>query len=156
MDKFASILDRPASEITAPKSIPPGTYLGMVKGLPRYDKSTKKGTEYVEFMIGMVSAQDDVDQDDLKLALTNEKTGEVKPLTDVQMKTTYYITESAAWRYKKFLQDCGFDDQQFEEHSMRELGESLANTEVMVLIRHKSSDDGKRIFAEISDTARAG
>lgn len=154
-DKFANILDRAPSEITAPTPLPPGTYLTIIQGLPRYDKSTKKQTDYVEFIHKFSSPADDVDADDLKAALTNEKTGETKSLGDITMKNTYYITEASAWRLKKFLEDCGFDTDS-DEHSLRELCESTSNSEVYVTVKHRPSDDGKRIFAEISDTARVG
>ena len=63
---FGAILDRPANEIQRPKPLPVGTYVCVVVGLPREDKSTKKGTEFVEFTMRPIEASTDIDEDDLK------------------------------------------------------------------------------------------
>ena len=48
---FASILDEAPTEIDRPKPIPTGTYLCRVQGTPTYDKSSKKGTPFVQFTL---------------------------------------------------------------------------------------------------------
>lgn len=152
MDKFASILDRPATEIERPKPLPIGTYHSLVKGMPRYDKSSKKQTDFIEFTLELTKALDDVDPEDLKAACVN-KAGEFRPLATFPLKATYYLTEGAAWRLKKFLEDLGFDTES-KESTMREMCEQSANSEVYVTLKHRASDDGKSIFHEIADTAR--
>ena len=145
---FLSILDRPASSIEQPVPLPAGTYLTTVIGMPRYDKSTKKGTEFVEFTHQVIAAADDVDVTELEESggLTN-KEGLARTV-----KNTYYITEDAAWRLKEFLEHCGFD---FEDNEMtlREAAENTANREVYIYVRHEPSDDGTRTFARIYGTA---
>jgi len=142
---FSSILDRPATEIEKPKPFPVGTYLTVIQGLPRYDKSAKKQTPFVEFTHKFVSALDDVDTDELQAM------GGIENKT---IKNTYYETEDAAWRIKKFLEDCGFDDELEGGRTMRECIEATPNVEVYITIRHEASQDGRSVFARINDTAK--
>ena len=93
---FGSILDRAPSEIEKPKPLPQGSYITQIVGQPRFDKSTKKQTEYVEFTHKLLAAQEDVDEDELK------DLGGVK---DKVMKNTFYLTEGAAWRLKEVLEE---------------------------------------------------
>lgn len=145
---FSSILDKPATDISRPKPLPIGTYLAIVEGLPRYDKSTKKQTDFVEFALRIAAAADDVDQEEL------EEVGLVlKDGTPRSMKATYYLTEDAAWRLKKFLEDLGFDFT--TDLTLREACENSANREVYITIGHEPSQDGQAIFARITGTAKA-
>ena len=105
---FGSILDRAPSEIEKPKPLPQGSYITVLVGQPRFDKSAKKQTEFVEFTHKLLAAQEDVDEDELKVL------GGVK---DKVMKNTFYLTEGAAWRLKEFLEHCGID----EADSLREM-----------------------------------
>ena len=152
VEKFAGILDRPATEIEKPPALPPGTYLAIVKGLPRYDKSSKKQTDFIEFTLAIQRAEEDVSEKDLQAFLT-KKDGSTRALTDINMKNTYYLTEDAAWRLKKFLGDLGFDTDD-EEHTLREMCEQSTNCEVYISVKQRPSEDGKSVFAEIKDTAK--
>ena len=145
---FASILDRPGSEIEKPQPLPIGTYLTRVVGLPRYDKSAKKQTEFVEFTHQIISAEADVDAEELEIAggLTNRE-GEPR-----QIKNTFYITEASAWRLTQFLEHLGFDFSD-DELTLREAAEASANREVYISIKHEPSQDGKSVFAKIGGTA---
>lgn len=142
---FASILDKPATEIERPKPLPVGTYLAVIKGLPRYDKSSKKQTDFVEFTASIMSAMDDVDKAEL---------GEAGGTNGKEIKLTYYITEDAAWRLKKFLDDLGYGDAMDEGATLRQCAEQAAGSQVYVQMKHRASQDGKAIFAEVADTAK--
>jgi hypothetical protein len=143
-DKFASILDRPATEIERPKPLPPGTYRCLVKGLPRYDKSSKKQTEFVEFTLTPTAAESDVNEEDLAA---------MGGFQGKEIRATYYLTEDAAWRLKNFLEHCGFDIED-SEHTLREMCEQAAGSEVYATLKHRASQDGKSVFAELADTAK--
>lgn len=149
---FSSILDKPATEIERPKPLPVGTYLCIIKGLPRYDKSSKKQTDFVEFTAVPHQAEPDVDKDELTAVLTTID-GTVLPLNSKEIKLTYYITEDAAWRLKKFLEDLGFDMAD-ESVTMRQACEQSAGQQVYVSIKHQASQDGKGVFANAGDTAK--
>jgi len=138
---FASLLDTPGSEIERPKPLPVGTYVCMVQGLPRFDKSSKKQTDFVEFTLKLLEAGEDVDADELKA---------MGGLIDKTIKDTYYITESALWRLKEFLTNCGLDAD--DDTSLRELIEEAPGKQVGVVIKHEASQDGTSVFARVAKT----
>ena len=87
---FASILDEAPTEISRPKPLPVGTYLCVVQGQPVYDKSNKKGTPFVEFLLRVIAAMDDVDPDDLQFILQQyfpEQSFQPKDITSYE----YYV-----------------------------------------------------------------
>lgn len=149
---FSPILDKQPSAIERPKPIPVGSYLAVIQGQPKLDKSTKKQTPYVEFTMKFLQAQDDVDADDLAHALT-KPSGEKKALTDVTMRNTFYLTEDAAWRLKQFLvRDLKMED---DNRSLAQMIAETAGMQVIVVVKHRASDDGETTFAEIGATAAA-
>lgn len=147
---FGSILDRAPSEIEKPKPLPQGSYTTLLVGQPRIDKSTKKQTEYREFTHKILSAGDDVDEDDLKAYLNGPEGSVPKKLTDITMKSTYYITESAVWRLKEFLEHCGIDMDAVE--SLNEALDETPGKQVGIFIGHEASQDGTSVFARIGKT----
>jgi hypothetical protein len=143
-NRITSILDRSPASIKRPKPLPPGTYLTVVRGLPRYDKSSKKQTEFVEFTLVIQKPADDVNPEDL--AAMGGCIGK-------EIKATYYLTDDAVYRLKDFLEHCDFDVDS-DEATLREMSEQAAGSQVWATIRHESSQDGKQIFARLRDTAR--
>ena len=135
---FGSILDRAPSEIEKPKPLPQGSYITVLVGQPRFDKSTKKQTEYVEFTHKLLAAQEDVDEDELK------SMGGIK---EKVMKNTFYLTEGAAWRLKEFLEHCGIDLDECE--NLRAAVEETPGKQVGIFVNHEASQDGTSIFARV-------
>jgi len=147
---FAPILDRAPSTIQKPKPLAVGTYTTLVQGLPRYDKSSKKQTDFVEFTHKFLSAGDEVDEEALTEALTAPD-GNVRSLQDVTMPNTYYLTENAAWRLIDFLRHCGFDVDN-DEQTPREMIEHTPGCTVGVVVHHEAAQDGQTFFARIGKT----
>lgn len=139
---FSSILDKAPADVKPPETLPVGSYLCVVQGMPRYDKSTKKGTPFVEYTLIIQQAMDDVDADDLAAF------GDVK---GKPIKATYYDTESAGYRIKEFFEHCGLDVEAVE--SLRELVDQPNGCQVIAYMKHEASDDGKRTFARLAGTA---
>lgn len=139
---FGALLDKPSAEIERPKPLPAGTYTCVVKGLPRYDKSAKKQTEFVEFTLQPLAAGEDVDQDDLTA---------MGGFANKTIRNTYYITEDALWRLKKFLADLGIEE---EDKSLRQMIEEAPGRQVAVFMKHTASDDGESVFANVASTAK--
>lgn len=139
---FGALLDKPSSDIERPKPLPQGTYICVVKGLPKFDKSSKKQTEYVEFILQPLQAAEDVDQDSLT---------EMGGIANKTIRATYYITEDALWRLKKFLTE----DLQIEEgdNSLRQMIAETPGKQVAVFLKHQASDDGQSVYAQIASTA---
>lgn len=147
---FSDILNRQATDIERPKPIPIGTYLWIVKGQPRLDKSAKKQTPFAEYTLQAVQAQEDVDEEDLA-AFLSRKDGSKKVLSDISTKATFYLTEDAAWRLNKFLEDCGLD---LEGSTLQALLPEAVNCQVLGVIRHQPSEDGQSVFAQLGNTAK--
>lgn len=148
---FSAILHVPASEVSRPKQLPQGVYAWMVKGQPRFDRSTKKGTPFAEFTCQALEAGPDVNTDALKEALTKPN-GEVIPLGERFMRLTFYLTEDAKYRCLKFLKDLGIDD----EGGARFIDEMLSESpgrQFWGRIKHTPSDDGEGMYANIATTA---
>lgn len=142
---FSSLLDRAPSEIEKPKPLPQGSYVTILVGQPRIDKSAKKQTEFREFTHKVLSAGEDVDADDLEAYL-----GDGKKLSDVTIKNTFYITENSIWRLKEFCEHCGIDLDDCE--TLTEAIEQTPGKQVGVFINHEASQDGTSVFARIGKT----
>lgn len=138
---FGSILDQQSSEIERPKPLPVGTYTCIVKGLPRFDKSSKKGTDFVEFTLQPVEAGEDVDEEDLDA---------VGGLANKTLRHTLYITEDAAYRIKDFCDHLGIEE---DDMSLRQRIEQAPGKQVLVTVKHTASDDGSTIYANVGRTA---
>lgn len=139
---FGVLLDKPASDVERPKPLPQGSYHCIVKGLPRFDKSSKKFTEFVEFTLQPTAAGEDVDEEDLAA---------MGGIANKTIRATYYITEDALWRLKDFLSHCGIE----EDGSLRNMIDQTPNCEVIAFIKHRASEDGQSVFAELAKTAPA-
>jgi len=141
---FASILDEAPSEVDRPKPLPAGTYTCIVAGTPIYDKSSKKGTPFVQFTLKPISAESDVDEEDLH---------EMGGFENKTIRATYYLTEDAVFRLDEFHQHCGLD--LGKEQSRRQRNDEVVNCEVRAVVKHRTSDDGSQIFAELARTLAA-
>lgn len=143
MSTFQEILTRPSSDTEKPKPLPVGTYLAMVKG--QYEKVTAKtGTEGVKFTLQLLAADEDVDETALAECLKG------KPLSSRELKNTFWVTEDSAWRLGKFLEDLGFEP---GAASYEQMMAAAPGQQVKVHLKHRASDDGSSVFAEISSTA---
>lgn len=144
---FSSILDDSPTEVARPQPLPAGTYLTRVIGQPRYDKSSKKQTPFVEFTLKLMAAEEDVDADELADAL-----GE-KSISDRVLPITFYLTEDAVYRLDEFHEHCGLDLE--NEESRRNRNDEVTNAEVRVVVAHEASQDGSQVFARIRRTLPA-
>jgi len=139
---FGALLDTAPSEVERPKPMPEGSYLWVVQGLPEFGKSSKKQTEFVAFTLKCLQAGPDVDLDELE---------EMGGIADKTTKATFYITETALYRLKEFLEHCGVE----EGTSLRAMIEETMNCQVGGYIRHEASNDGESIFARLGKTFKA-
>ena len=138
---FGAILDTPSQEIERPKPLPQGTYTCVVNGLPRMDKSAKKGTQFVEFNLNILSAGEDVDEDALS---------EMGGIAGKSTRHTFYLTDASIWRLKKFLDDCGIEE---DDLTLRQRLGLSPGRQVICHIKHSPSDDGTSVYANVASTA---
>ena len=146
---FGAILDRQSSEVSRPKPLPVGTYLCVTQGLPKFDKSTKKGTEFVEWELKILQAMDDVDPEALEASLTKGD-GSRAVLSEKSIRATFYLTENSVWRLTKFLDDLGVEE---EGMSIRQRIDLTPGHQVLASLRHEASEDGENVFARLGNTA---
>lgn len=142
---FGSVLDRESSSVERPKPMPVGTYLCVVKGQPKFDVSSKKKTEFAEFSLYVLQAAEDVDQEALAEALNG------KPLAEKTIRATYYLTEDAIYRLKEFLDHLGIEET--PGMTLRQRISGAPGRQVLAAIRHRPSDDGTAVYAELASTA---
>lgn len=147
---FSSILDRQATSIERPPLTPMGTYLTVVKGLPRMDKSSKKQTPFSEFTCQIIAAQEDVDADELE-AFLNRPDGSKRALSEQVLKPIYYHTENSAFMLTKFLEDCGID---LEDKSVGQAQNEVPNCQVYLHVKHEPLQSGEGFIAKVSASAR--
>lgn len=138
---FSSVLDTPAGDIERPKPLPVGSYVCVVTGQPRIDKSAKKQTEFVEFTLKLLEALNDVDEDALK---------DVGGIKDKTTRVTFYLTENSIYRLKEFLEHCGVDME--DEGSMRQYIAEAPGKQVVAHIIHEASQDGDAVYARVKNT----
>ena len=143
------ILDRPSSEVERPKPLPTGSYVAIVRGLPRHDVSSRKQTPFVEFTLEIQSAGEDVDEDDLKEWMSRSD-GTTRTLQTYITRVTFYKTEDALWRLVDFLDNCGAGE---DSETISQRIDGSPNCSVLIYIRHRASEDGQTVFAEIGKTA---
>ena len=137
---FASILDESPTEAHDIPLIPQGTYTAVVQGAPRYDKSTKKGTEFIEFTLKLIAAEDDVDADELD---------NIGGIEDKSIKATFYYENDYGLRgLDLFHQHCGID--LGDGQTRRQRSDDCMNAEVRIFVKHEPSQDGTRMFARFN------
>lgn len=94
MVDFAALLNKKTEDATRPPPLPAGDYMLQV-GKFQFGESDKKKTPYVEFEINILSPGADIDPVGLQgIDLTKRK-----------LRLTYYLTDEALWRFRKFLEE---------------------------------------------------
>lgn len=140
---FSALLNKPMTEVERPKPLPQGSYTCVVKGLPRYDKSSKKQTDFVEFILQPLAAGEDVDDEALQA---------MGGFVNKTIKATYYLTEDSLFRLKDFLTHLGIE----EEGNFTQAIDQTPGKQVIAFIKHRASEDGQSVFAELGKTAPVG
>lgn len=145
MSNFTEILNKRPGEITRPKPIPVGTYLAVVSGRYEQGESSQKKTPFVDIPLRPLAAQDDVDRDQLA------EYGELKEIKG-RSGLRFFLTEDSAFRLDDFLTETlGI------EPGEKTIGERLFEAQgrqFYVTFRHRPSEDGKQMFAEVAGTAK--
>jgi hypothetical protein len=129
------LLSQPSDQFIAPKPLPEGHFIAMIKGT-EYGQSRLKKTHYVRFLLSIKEAGDDITPDMLE-GVTYEGR---------ELKRDFYITPNALYRLTSQLDDIlgaqpgvSFDQRISECHGQ----------EVLVQVTQRLSDDGKETFNDI-------
>lgn len=154
MANISDILNRKAEDVEAPKTIPPGSYNCVIKGMPEQGVSSKQKTVFLKFAFQIISARDDVDEDAIVEYETN-KDGTKTPLVGKIITSDYYIQNAdgspsgALFMLTNMLEAIGVDFTGGK--SIGAAVDETPNSECVVFIKHEPSPDGKRFFARVGN-----
>lgn len=141
MADLSALLGKRANEVEKPKPFPVGHYTWMIKSHAIVE-SSKKQTPGVEFIVNMLEAKEDVDEDLL---------AGVKDPMKRNQKLTFWITEDSLWRLTEFLGVLGLDvegDQTLEEL----IPETTGNSFVAAIMHEVMQESGDAI-AKIKESS---
>lgn len=138
MPSFEEILNMPASEIKPPQAFPVGTYHCIVDGIPQHDKSNS-GTDFFGFKLKIIAPYKDVDP---AAAAEAQVQGKI-------INNDVYVTEKSAWRLVEMMRD----HMDIPETNIKEMIAQTPNKQLLVTLRHETSQDGKRVFHRVASTA---
>lgn len=143
MPSFEDIMNRPSSEIKAPQAYPVGTYHCLVDGPPEAGKMGARQTPYLRFKCKILSPMQDVDA---AQAAEQQIVGKI-------INVDQFITDDAAYRVNEFLGDhLGIADVPGDKSLTQAMAEAPGK-QVLVKLRHETSQDGKRVFHRVESTA---
>lgn len=142
MASFADILDKNSNDVKAPPPYPAGSYLAITEGVPVWGQSSQQKTKQIQFKAKFLQAMDDVDKE--KLAEWNETTG--GSILGQNVYLTFY--DPQPHRLTEFLRHLGLGDL-----PVRQGIEESPGRQFICTIRHRPSQDGTRIQAEVAGTA---
>lgn len=140
---FEEILNQQVDDVKPPALLPVGTYHTILVGLPEQGKSAQKQTNFFKFKHRVVAAMDDVDADALNEQFPDGVAGK-------EIDNTFYITDKSAFMLADFIKNCGVET---AGKTLIACIDEMPNREVLVGIKHESSQDGQRIFARVGRTA---
>ena len=136
-------MNRPSSETKAPQAYPVGTYHCLVDGPPEAGKMGAKQTPYLRFRCKILSPMQDVDA---MQAAEQQIVGKI-------INVDQFITDEAAYRVNEFLGDhLGIADVPGDKTLTQAIAEAPGK-QVLVKLRHETSQDGKRVFHRVESTA---
>jgi hypothetical protein len=147
---FEDILSLPVEEVKVPIPLPPGQYLAMV-GDHEVTKKGKKETPCVVLKVQLMQALDQTPA--FQQSLVDVLNG--KPLMDVPISYTLWLTSDAAFRLKIFL----LDHLGIEAGTLKEaLAYSRGKQFVATIAQYPITRDGEdpRVGMEIKSTSKAG
>ncbi|MBM61942.1 MAG: hypothetical protein CL484_03200 [Acidobacteria bacterium] len=154
MVDFASALDTKANDVEKPPVQPQGTYIWTVTKVPSISTSKSGEWSIVEFPIKAVSAEDDVDPEELEefgsLNGAMNRISFMAPTADTPEAEA--DRTKALYRIKKFCQNTLRVDAE-EDASIRELLDAAVNCQFMAQATWRPSDDGEETYIDVKGYA---
>lgn len=149
MANFMEALDsnKKVSDIKDVPPIPVGTYLVMVAGHAERTKSTQKGTDGLAFRFKFIQPRDDVDPQSLKTFLEASE----KNLSDHEMTFTIWESPYAEQNFRDLIKNLGVND----NLGMKQACAEVPGAQCLAHIRHRPSQDGQRLMADIDRFLKA-
>ena len=141
MSIMADVLEKLSRDIIKYDPLPVGMYQATVRGLPELKPIGAKQTPAAVFtMTGFVPLQ------------SIDPSANCGDLTTREMPLTFFLTDAALWRLKKFLDDLGVEEGNL---TLKARIDQAPNRQCNVSIRHgMTKGDNPTTFAEITHTAK--
>jgi len=139
---FSKILSKQAEAIEKPKPLPIGTYICVNQALPTFTGVGKNETPCAEFSLKVIAPTEDVDT--AELATYGEYKGK-------SIRHRMFLTEGTEFRTKEELVNA-FGVSEAGKNLGQMFNETI-NKQVMVTIKHRPSDNGEDMFAEVEKLA---
>lgn len=137
------ILSRPSAEIKSKPPKPVGTYHCMVQGPFEIKTVGQKQTTVHDYTYKILAPMEDVDA---QQAAEQGVVGQT-------IRDRFFITEAAVFMLKEALVDAmGIDDNNGQK-SLKEMESEAPGKQLLVTLKHRSSEDGKRVFEEVASRA---
>jgi len=145
---FNDALNVKMEEIERPPLIPVGTYRAVVSKVPSTDTIAKGAYDVLDFILKLVEAQDDVDQDELKAygPLTNAAVRH-RFLFDTEDKSKF---DRTLYNLKRFLEE----HLKVEGGSLKECINNARNQQCLVAVKWRPDKDDPEVqYNEVGRTA---
>ncbi len=130
-----SLLSKPLDSFEAPKTIPAGTWKGVI-GPYSYDKSARKKTDFVRYLLNITGPGDDIDEADLEGVEWDGK----------QLKKDFYLTPDALFRLTDFITSLGIS---ISGRSVTEMIPEAVGIPVLITVTEDDSEDGKTKYNNV-------
>lgn len=140
---FAKLLAKKVDDIKPPPVLPEGTYRGVVTKY-EFVESQQKKTPGVKVTFRFLSAEDDVDAEELK---------EIENLATIERSTSFWITENSEFMLAEFIKSCGISTQ---GRSLSETIPELQNANILIKVAHRlNPDNPERKLVDIKEIVGA-
>ncbi len=149
MPNFMEAIDssKKLDDIRDVPPIPVGTYLVMGNGHAEKVKSTQKGTDGLAFKVKFLQPREDVDPTSLQAFLSASE----KSLADHEMTSTIWESPYAEQNLRDLLKAAGIKGSLGIKQAIAE----YPGSQFLVHIRHRPSQDGSRLMADIDRFLKA-
>ena len=149
--RFSDALDRSMEDITPPPNLPVGNYIWSVTKHPETNEIADGRFEKLTFLMGCISACEDVDPEDLAEYGNVNGTLLRKDFLFSTAEEDATNFERALNNLKRFIEHCGGD---VSSGNMKEALASIVNAQVMGELKHRPNpNDPEQVFQEIGRTA---
>lgn len=149
---FTEALNEKATDVEKPPVLPVGTYVWTVIKEPKVSQTASGEWTVVEFPVKSVSADTDVDEDEL--AEYGNPAGAIArvafmsptdPDREAEQKT-------ALWRIKNFLGDILQVDCA-DDATISEMMAASPHCQFYATVAHRMADDGEQVFIDLKNIA---
>lgn len=146
MADFTSVLNQPIGSVERPKILPPGNYIATVVETPKLVEVGKDKLPTVQFLLKVLQPVGEVDMEAFQAAMASSNNGVVLN------HKRFVQTQQGQFALQEMLKAV------FDAPEGMVFGEALAQCvgkQVIATVKHTPSTDGKQLYANVDDMAKA-